>query len=200
MGPKRRKPDQSIQLFPEYIKNRFKIIKRGNIEKDYYPPYNILLTEYFPAYEGYSVAPVAQPVGERDSIDFTVEYVVECNAKPVMFLEIKAPDDFEKDSKRQEADEQMRRRFRQLIDDCPDFINKLYGLSAFGTKMAYYTLDTEERKITPLKIKDDDIYIKDTAPKKWWDSDMLQQGGEQRFLEVVEEIKARCRDFSGRRI
>lgn len=149
----------------------------------------MLLTEFFPAKDGYSVAPVAQPLGESQSIDFTVEYIVERNAKPIMFLEIKPPSTFGKRSARKEADVQMRKRFGQLFDDCPDFINELYGLSAFGTKIAYYKLDFRQGTITPPKIPDDITYLIDTAPCHWWENDIMHPNGVKKFLDIVSNIK-----------
>ncbi|KXN73228.1 hypothetical protein CONCODRAFT_36040, partial [Conidiobolus coronatus NRRL 28638] len=184
---------------PYHIKVRFEIVENTNLEKEYYAPYNGLLVECFPLSEGYPVAPVAQAVGEGDSIDLTVEYIVERNANPIMFLEIKPPSNLRYISGRQEADSQMKKRFLQLADKYPSFIDVFYGISTFGTRVAYYTLNTETQEIFPSEIEASRSRIVDTAPIGWWDSDIMEvEGlppGETRFLRMLEEVKARCNNF-----
>jgi len=54
-------------------------------------------------------------------------------AGPILFIEIKSPFGFNNDSRRAQADEQIRERFHQLRAYIK--VRRLVGVSAFGTRL-----------------------------------------------------------------
>ena len=78
--------------------------------------------------------------GAQESIDVVAVLLVEVNRHPVFFMGIKPPAAFPYDSKCEEADVQMRRRFRNLRQIL--VIPTLHGISAFGTRLAFYEYDS----------------------------------------------------------
>uniref|UniRef100_A0A6B2LTP0 Uncharacterized protein n=1 Tax=Arcella intermedia TaxID=1963864 RepID=A0A6B2LTP0_9EUKA len=92
------------------------------------------MTTYFPATEGYGVAPQTFPESNLESIDFSVTFVVLEKDVPVFFLEVKAPANLRMIARRQSADAQMRSRFHSILNQCP--LEELHGICAFGTHIA----------------------------------------------------------------
>jgi len=103
-------------------------------------------------------------------------------------VEIKHPNDFVYDSNREEADLQLRRRFRDCANNLR--IPILHGVSAFGTKLAFYRYHKATRQLEPRRISPDPDILTDTAPREWWSHDILEEDGANRFRAVVDEIKA----------
>jgi hypothetical protein len=75
------------------------------------------------------------PETPRDSIDVIALFTVELDKHPVFFIEVKAPASFAFDSKRKQADDQMRDHYRDLRHNL--VTPRLPGISAFGTRMAF---------------------------------------------------------------
>ncbi|KAJ3053800.1 hypothetical protein HK097_003365, partial [Rhizophlyctis rosea] len=66
---------------------------------------------------------------------------VEEDWEPVFFVETQAPKAFQKDSSREEADQQMRDRFRRFgRERAAGLGGQFEGMSAFGTRFALYNL------------------------------------------------------------
>jgi hypothetical protein len=107
---------------------------------------------------------------------------------PVFILEIKTGPKLDLLSAREEADLQTRRRLRDLVGICP--LSKLHAVSAFGTKLCFYTTDSSA--ITPPRIVGDDQFTIDTAPRERWDCDVLEAEGAARPKAVVHEIQQAC--------
>jgi hypothetical protein len=93
-------------------------------------------------------------------------------------------------SKREEADIQMRHRYADMIDTV--IVPTFHGISAFGTRLCFYTCDQATRRITPGKIPRNDDFITDVAPIERWDCDILGEEGEARFRTIVAEVNAMC--------
>ena len=79
-----------------------------------------------------------------------------------------------------------------LSATCP--IDTLHAVSAFGTKLAFYSLDTGDKdaEIVPLAIARHLTRVCDTVPADRWNYDILEAEGEALFLAVVDEIKGKC--------
>ena len=147
-----------------------------------------LLNTLFPPDSDYTVAPQLYSVWDsRDSVDFIFEVLLE--DKPVLFLEIKEPRKIAFKSAREEADNQMRKRMRDLAPSCP--LDTLNGVSAFGTRLAFYAYD-KQTAILPKRISPDPERETDVAPLDHWDCDILEDEGGQRFQDLVAEIKTKC--------
>lgn len=94
-------------------------------------------------------------------------------------------------SKRAEADAQIRHRFADLLEDCP--ISKLRAISAFGTKLAFYSADKVTRHIEPISIQNSINVITDTAPIQWWEeNDVLNKECSCKLLDIINTIKDDC--------
>ena len=64
---------------------------------------------------------------------------------------------------------------------------------AVGTRLCFYTLNTRgEPIINPVSIQHDPVVVNDTAPVTRWAYDILEPAGEERFRDVVDDIKAKC--------
>lgn len=152
----------------------------------FYGSWNRLLTTLFPPDTTFEVVPqyfppTARGWGFAGFVDFLVVYI---KSSPVFAVEITHPKDFLCDSKREEADLQLRRRFHDCADNLR--IPILHGVSAFGTKLAFY----KYRKLEPGKITPDVDILTDAAPREWWSCDILEEEGANRFRTVVDEVKA----------
>lgn len=162
-------------------------------ESDFYGPYNTLLFELFPPNEHYQVSPQFKRI--TGSMDFTVLYIVSKRKVPVFFVEIKTSLALDKVFSRTEADDQMRKRFVEFASGSIP-TPKLVGLSALGTNFCVYEFTTVDNQLLPVRIIPDPRFLIDTAPKAWWNYDILDPTGEAKLREVVEEVKAMSVDLN----
>ncbi|KAE9382318.1 hypothetical protein BT96DRAFT_1027693 [Gymnopus androsaceus JB14] len=127
------------------------------------------------------VAVTAQlPPTTAHGVDDSAVVVLVCiKSTPVFALEVKPIDDFHRNSKREQADIQLRRCFGVMSDiETP----VLHGVIAFGTKLAFYTYDKNKRRIEPRRITpDSDEPVDTVAPKEWWSYDITEQAGADKF-------------------
>ncbi|KIM78059.1 hypothetical protein PILCRDRAFT_11507 [Piloderma croceum F 1598] len=150
--------------------------------------YNILLGHAFPVVDGYVVHPQVAPVDfRRDALDFVVYFRIDLHRIPVFFVEVKTALAIKNLSARADADDQMRLRLRQLFDQS---LTELHGISALGTRLCFYCLDKNTESLTPRPIPQIAAYINDTAPADRWDADILTDDGFNRFMNIVEHVKA----------
>ncbi|KAJ3213805.1 hypothetical protein HK099_007178 [Clydaea vesicula] len=155
------------------IVTRFQHIDHNAQEKEYYIPYNALLNTIFKLEDGYFVAP------QLYRID---------GGKPIMFLEMKKTRDIHNISKRVDADEQMRERYTLLSKDVD--IPILYGISAFGTRIAVYQFHKSSREVLPRElIPTDPSIVTDIAPIDGWKDDIIDEEGYNNFMIMVNEVK-----------
>ena len=174
--------------WPDYVYVTFRSaiaqdIEDGIEEDTFFGPMMRLCYNLFYADEGpYNIIPQFRPKG----IDFVPAVLVEVDQHPVFFLEIKSPLSLPDELKRQEADEQMRRKFKELgpLLEIP----KLYGVSAFGTRFAFYEYDRATRDIQPTQPDP----TAEVAPIKRWDFDVLEKEGADRLKDIVERVKDMC--------
>ncbi|KAF9039712.1 hypothetical protein BDZ89DRAFT_1060853 [Hymenopellis radicata] len=178
-------PTTDTGPWPEIIMRSFFIAgASGGENQQFNGPWNRLLNTMFPADTMFEVG--IPPVTSSEPVD-SFALLICVQLTPVFMVEIKPPADFYLSSKRQEADEQLR---RQLIDLVPDLkIPVLHSVSAFGTKIAFYkySRDTEPRRITPHPETETD-----TAPREWWAFDILEEEGANKFRDVVNDVKEMC--------
>jgi hypothetical protein len=172
-------------MLSNVIRQNFLSIPPNSDEYYYYSPWNSVLGKLFDIDEGYMICP-QYPVptqGEKDTIDFVVTLVVEVNCALIFFLEIKAPKFFDNRSGRADADNQMRKRFQQLYDASP---SQLHGFSVFGTLCCHYSLDKRiDGFVVPRRVLPNTDHVNDTAPQEWWNVDILDQDGYEKFAKVV---------------
>ena len=125
-------------------------------ESAYYGPYNTLLNILFPPDSPYEIVPrYHRPLTAfNEGLDFVTLYVIQLQRRPVFFIEIKPPASLNLLSKREEADIQMRHRYADMIDTA--IVPTFHGISAFGTRLGFYTCDQATRRIIPGKIPRND--------------------------------------------
>ncbi|KIJ27500.1 hypothetical protein M422DRAFT_784871 [Sphaerobolus stellatus SS14] len=174
----------------ETILEQFELVNRFTTdESEYYGPYNTLLIDLFPHIEHFQVAPQFKGPITPGSVDFTVVYIIMKRKVPVLFIEVKPFNHFEKDSTRAEADDQMRRKFRDFRSASLP-LPKLFGISALGTRFSVYEYIIETRALLPPSILPDPMTVNEVAPKERWNYELLEPAGEAKFREVVADVKA----------
>jgi hypothetical protein len=181
--------------WPSCIVNSFQLANQPQFahnQNAYYGPYNKLLHHLFGVLSPFSINPpyytVPEPLRTKDDLVslFTVEY----KQHPVLFIEIKSPASFKYDSRRREADERMRgcfRDLRQLV-----VTPSLPGISAFGTRMAFYEFVAATNSVTPPAIAAHPSLLNDVAPADRWGCDLLEPDGIARMRQVVQNVQDMC--------
>lgn len=179
--------------WPEFVVRQFKLVNQFTTdESEYYGPFNTLLTTVFPPHDNYQVSPKNKRI--TGSIDSSVIYIVMKRKVPILFVEIKTYQAFDRASLRKEADEQIRDRFLDFTGNVA--IPTLYGISAFGTRFSVYEYTSETRSLTPYRIPPHPLILTDTAPQERWNYDVMESEGEARFMEIVTEIKKMAADLN----
>lgn len=158
-------------------------------EKPFCGSWNRLLNTMFPPDTVFEISPQF-PVNDRDSVDFVVTMLIHVNAIPVFFVEVKPPADVSTPSKRERADLQMRQRFVDCRQDLK--IDTLYGVSALGTKLAFYQMDKATGALNPAQIQRDLQVASPTAPREWWEWDIVEEAGATKFKGIVADVKKMC--------
>ena len=197
--------------WPDKVMRQFWSIPTNPDESDFHGVYNKLLYTLFPPDSDYTVVPKYLKPGSLPSPDRIMTFEVVLEHHPVLILQLKNPGDIHIVSAREMADFQIRQRMVDLRGK-PSFVLLLYtftkwngnpeycplptlnGISAMGTALCFYSLDTKNQNaaIRPLGIAQYSIQISDTAPKDRWYLDVLTVEGETKFRTVVEEIKQAC--------
>ncbi|KAK0493590.1 hypothetical protein EDD18DRAFT_1178909 [Armillaria luteobubalina] len=136
-----------------------------------------------------------QLLNSCDSADFIIEFEVLLEDKPVLLPQIEEPRKAVLHSAHEAADDQIRKRMRDLAPSCPFDI--LHGVSAFGTRLSFYRYDVETR-IIPSRVIPDPEREADIAPLSRWDCDILEDEGSHRFQDAIAAIKAKCEQLQGR--
>jgi hypothetical protein len=128
---------------PDHIKEHFFSIenpKRGNA---WYGAYTMLFIHLFSSQRSYQVTPLWHFTPKEDAsggtciIDFIIVYLVKRRGSPILYVEIKPPQDLEDKSSSIAADDQMKNRMSSMQEALT--IPTLYGISAMGTTFSVYT-------------------------------------------------------------
>jgi hypothetical protein len=185
--------------WPAYIVSKSsRVPDTEAIENKFYGLYDAILHECFPLTQ-FTVTPQyvtsEAPAGGIGAIDFAITYVIEPLDldSPVLFIEVKPPTHMPRLSARKNAENQVRSRFGQLTDLVR--IPKLYGISALGRQLSYYTYDKDSGVVEPAPLPDNPYLLIDTAPVERWDTNIMQEEGRTKFLTMVEEIKQMVRNL-----
>ncbi|KIL60397.1 hypothetical protein M378DRAFT_168129 [Amanita muscaria Koide BX008] len=131
-----------------------------------------------------------------DAVDFVILLFICANTSPVFIVEAKQPAEFipSRNSKRQEADSQMRQRFLDVAADLRIPV-LLHGVSAFGTKITFYRYNRDVSVLEPRRITADPETLADSAPGDWWRWDILEKEGAAKFRQIVEAVKGMCAEL-----
>jgi hypothetical protein len=104
--------------WPQWLIKSFELAKAPQFTTDesiYYGPYTRLLYHLFGIEGRFEIVPQFHiPQTSRDVVDVVTLFTVEVDKHPVFFIEVKAPACLAFDSKRKQADDQMRDHYRDL--------------------------------------------------------------------------------------
>ncbi|KAI9566177.1 hypothetical protein HD554DRAFT_2174636 [Boletus coccyginus] len=165
-------------------------------------PYNKLLNTLFPPDTDFAIVPQYLKPDLVNSSRYGFSFEIFFKSWPVFVLELKQPAGLQYKSSRATADALIRMRVADRAGDRP--VPILHGVSAFGTRLCFYRLDTSTINdaagilILPTGIPRPDrpTRMSDTAPMERWDCDVLEAEGETRLRAVVDLIKAACEDIA----
>ena len=187
--------------WPNWVLTKFTTIRGGidqiTQESQLYGPYNTMLQFLFPPQEDYMIVPQYQRPQTGQSIDFTTIFIVEhaLLQTPIFYLEVKPPAHINDMSKREQADNQMRDRVREFIEELQ--IPRLHGVSAIGVRVAFYEYDAATKILDPPLILRDPICVNDTAPAERWNTDVLSEYGFQLMVQVAAHVKEMAHALRG---
>ncbi|KZT03430.1 uncharacterized protein LAESUDRAFT_729235 [Laetiporus sulphureus 93-53] len=184
-----------ITPWPKIIMHSFSVAGASSTtsKKLFNGSWNRLLNVIFPPWSTFEIVPQFPAVTACEAVDFAVLFVVYMQATPVFVVEVKPLADFPLASKREEADNRLRRQFLYLATDLK--IPVLHGISVFGTRMAFYKYDRDSKHMEPERIVADPTRLTDTAPKLWWNYDILEQEGADKLNAVRMDVKEMCSQF-----
>ncbi|KAF8554395.1 hypothetical protein OG21DRAFT_1093527 [Imleria badia] len=198
--------------WPDKVIRQFQTIPQNPVRSDFQGAYNKLLYTLFPYDTDFTVVPqYLQPSWK--STYYIIAFEILYENKPVFILQLRKPAGLQFVSSREEADTQIRERMGDLAGQLPtllrsflttywnlgeSLISTLHGVSAMGTRLCFYHLDTTdvEADIMPLNIPRHLGRVNDAAPMERWDCDVLDVVGEARLRAVVDSIKAACANIA----
>ncbi|KAH6889079.1 hypothetical protein BKA70DRAFT_886288 [Coprinopsis sp. MPI-PUGE-AT-0042] len=187
--------------WPIRIARQFQIVPENGSESDLCGPYNKLLNHLFPPESEFTVIPRSHiqmtarerppdtQIGDHPHLGFMF-FEVEHDNLPVLLLLMARPSALESPLAREMADAQMRMHLLSRVELCPT--KTLRGISAFGTRLCFFTVDIGEggSTIDPVAIlKNTEVGLEDVAPLERWSTDLMSAEGEEQVCKVVESIK-----------
>lgn len=199
-------------VWSQKILRQFQLVPPNADGNMYLGPWNKLLSTLFPPEGDLTVVPNFQESTSREGLYFSFSIDIYIEDKPVLLIDLdKKPNNLRYISKREDADTHMRRRLYDLVGtslhtspismhyscvstgDCP--LHTLYGISAFGTKVCFYSLPTVRGSaIDPPFIHRDLNYAEKGVPESQWIDDVLDTHVEDKVRRVVGEIMKNCLD------
>jgi hypothetical protein len=175
-------------VWPEKVLNGFRaaLAQPGSAtnEAHFHGCWNKLLCTVFAPDSDYEVTP---QLADRPNSGGAGAFVVHLHGRPVMFVELRAPSRLGSPIGRADAVEGMRERFRALAGALA--LPVLVGVSAFGTRLAFYELDGAARAIRPLRVPGETDDIGEGERWKW---DVLEEAGYEAVTAVVGKVKEMC--------
>ncbi|KAF9444809.1 hypothetical protein P691DRAFT_778000 [Macrolepiota fuliginosa MF-IS2] len=102
---------------------------------------------------------------------------------PILVLQVRPPEALECPEERAKADQVMREAMWRSAKKCPDY--ELNGICAFGTRVAFYSLDPRvpNADVIPARTADEPV-----PPSNRWGFDLLSDSGRTRFNDVTYKI------------
>ena len=184
-------PQWLIDSFVSANQRKFQLTGDQN---EYYGPYTRLLYYLFGVDSPFEINPRYHiPRTPCDMVDVVALFTVEFNKHPVFFIQVKPPAYYSRIvHMRKQADEQLRDHFSDLRHNL--VTPRLPGISAFGTRMAFYEYVTATNTLTPHAIFQptyDPISIEKATADRW-SYDVLEANGTAQMRKVVEDVKAMC--------
>ena len=180
--------------WPQWMTISFQIATQPEFANDgsaYYGSYTRLLYHLFGVDGPFEVALQHHiPETPHDAFDVVAIFTVEVKKHPVFFIQVKPPSYFRFDSKRRQADDQMRDHFGDLRTEL--ITPRLPGISAFGTRIAFYECTLATNALTPRAIAPNPDLLSDTFPAEQWNYDILEAAGIDKMRETARDVRAMC--------
>ena len=64
-----------------------------------------------------------------------------------------------------------------------------------GPRFSVYEYNRATNTLLPPSITRDAMFVTDVAPADRWNYELLEDGGETKMRELVEEVKAMCKNI-----
>ena len=167
---------------------------KPDLESDFTPAaYNKLLNTVFPVNTPYTVFPQVHRHEVHTLPSARTTFTVYYKKTPVFLLDLHTYANLVSPSAREVADEHIRIHIRDLLPYCP--LSTLHAVSAFGTRLAFYTVQRSEGAILPARAASSEFITNDRTPADWWGCDLLEEDGAIRLKEVVKKIMNQCENL-----
>ncbi|KAF5364358.1 hypothetical protein D9756_001111 [Leucocoprinus leucothites] len=194
-----------VDRWPQRLRDKWRdpvpgvdILPGATLESYWYGPVNSLLgwafsTHLFEFDVALQRFPSLQNPG---AVDFVAKasqetFIVQMRNAPVLIVEIMDPSHLSNTQSRQAADDQIRLRYRQMLDLCP--IDTLYGISIIGRYMrVYYASKEGERIIYPTRPVYPGMHPDAVLPANHlqgqWNTEVISLAGFREFKAIVSRI------------
>lgn len=179
--------------WPQWLLSSFDSAKHPQFMRNecgYYGPYARLLYHLF-GVEGPFEITLQYNISEYREEPEAL-FTVYLDNNPVFFILVKPPGSISLNSKREQADDQMRNQFFDLHENV--ITPTLPGISAFGTRFALYEFVAATMELTPHLVVFDkgSAKLKSLAPADRWNLDILEPSGIAQIRKIVQDIRAAC--------
>jgi hypothetical protein len=172
------------------IMDSFQSVK-PDLESDFTPAaYNKLLNTLFPVNTPYAVFPQVHRHDGTHMQSSRTTFTVYYKHTPVFLLDLFPYPNLARVSAREMADDHLRMHIRDLLPCC--HLSTLYALSAFGTRLAFYSASPGSAIVPPRTTSSEEAMIFNAPPADWWDCDVLEDDGAIRLKEAVTKIRNQC--------
>lgn len=115
-------------------------------------------------------------------------FTVQVEDSPVFFIGVLPKEHLYWHLSRREADAKMRTFFHDFSSSVQ--IPILHGVSAYGTKIAFYSFDKLSGQVESRAIlSPSSLGQISNVPEDWWSDDITELGGAFKFQKIVEDAK-----------
>ncbi|KAI6145414.1 hypothetical protein BKA82DRAFT_129836 [Pisolithus tinctorius] len=172
----------------------FEVIGHNAAKNKFYGPFNKLLNILFPCSSPFTVHPQYTLGSTQQCADFIITYG---QNGPVLVIEVKPPHNYLHIANRAAADIQVRTHMHTMAASCA--LETLYSISAIGTQLTFYTLDTGNinADISPPPITCHPTQVNDTATASCWHRDVLCCSREMALCGIAMAISNACTTLYG---
>lgn len=171
-------PDLTVGFWPDAVLCSFEDAEESPMH-EFHGPWNRLLNFIFPAKSIFEVAPFLYGCSESQATALFL--VVKKLDKPVLFVEVLPKENIHSISGRHEADARIRSYFSDVSRSVETLM--LHGISAFGSKVAFYHFDKINDTVHPKAVCG-------VVPEDQWSDDITRMAGAVKLTKMVEEVKA----------
>ncbi|KAJ3042811.1 hypothetical protein HDV00_006632 [Rhizophlyctis rosea] len=167
--------------------------------------YTSLLHDLFPKSENYVIGPQPFPTVANPPCNSTPYLLVtklisqplhdstdwQDTLLPIFLLHAHPPSHFHSSLHRESADAQMRTLFRSdMVQEAAGRTGGFEGVCCMGGKVCFYSFDAGTRVLVPVEVGERGFgQVRECPPRGWWEWDLLEGEGWEKFWGVVEGVK-----------